>query len=368
MRPMPDTYYIIPREKHDDLVGKAYLARGYTAEEAAAGARSCASAAYYGIHTHNAIKALHLDALLGSKAGRWNPGARIEKLPSRFAAAQVWDGHFKLGQAVAYEAMDTCMKLADQFGVGMVSVDNATHYLWGGGYVMEAALKGYIAYTNCTSATADVVPFGGCAPTLGTNPHSWAFPTQAAMGFPIVIDWATSIVAMGRVQQFRRENKPLPDNCAVDASGIPTTDPNKAVALLPFGGHKGYGLGLIDELYAAFIGGSLPEIRGTSRGGADEKHCSTFFFQAIHPEAVRGNNFVQGRTQMENVKAVLHDILGHGNGKCLLPGQRAARAGELSKKYGGLLFTAAEIGELSHIAREVNEPGWGPADFKSVQA
>ena len=364
---MPDTYYIIPREKHDGLVRKAYLARGYTAEEAAAGARFCAGAAYYGIRTHNAIKALHLDELFGSKVGRWKPGAQIEKLPSRFAAAQVWNGHFKLGQAVAYEAMDTCIKLAGQFGVGMVSVDNATHYLWGGGYVMEAALKGYIAYTNCTSATSEVVPFGGRAPTLGTNPHSWAFPTQAAVGFPIVVDWATSTVAMGRVQQLKRENKPLPVNCAVDADGVPTTDPNKAVALLPFGGHKGYGLGLIDELYAAFIGGSLPEIRGASRGGADEKRSSTFFFQVIHPEAVRGNNFAKGRSQMENVKAVLDDILGHGNEKCLLPGQPEARAGELSKKYGGLLFTAAEIEELSRLAREVNEPAWRPADFKSVQ-
>ena len=364
---MPDTFYIIPREKHDDLVQKAYLARGYIPDEASAGARFCASAAYYGIRTHNAIKALHLDELCGSKVGRWKPGAQIEKLPSRFAAAQVWNGHFKLGQAIAYEAMDTCIKLADQFGVGIVSVDNATHYLWGGGYVMDAALKGYIAYTNCTSATSEVVPFGGRAPTLGTNPHSWAFPTQAAIGFPIVVDWATSTVAMGRVQQLQRENKPLPLNCAVDADGIPTTDPNKAVALLPFGAHKGYGLGLIDELYAAFIGGSLPQIRGTSRGGPDEKRSPTFLFQVIHPDALCGNNFARGRTQMENIKAVLLDILGHGNEKCLLPGQPEARAGELSKKHGGLLFTAAEIEQLSHLAREVNDPPWRLSDFQSVQ-
>ena len=227
---MPETYYIIPKEKHDSLVTKAYRQRGYDAAEAAAGARFCASAAYYGIRTHNAIKALHLDELFGSKVGRWTPGAEIEKLPSRFAAAEIWNGHNKLGQAVAYEAMDTCMKLADKFGVGMVSVDNATHYLWGGGYVMDAALKGYLAYTNCTSATSEVVPFGGKTPTMGTNPHSWAFPTQDAIGFPIVIDWATSTVAMGRVQQFKREGKQLPPGCAVDAEGNPTTDPNKAVA------------------------------------------------------------------------------------------------------------------------------------------
>ncbi len=139
---MPETYFIIPAEKHDSLVTKAYRKRGYDAAEAAAGARFCASAAYYGIRTHNAIKALHLDELFGSKVGRWTPGAKIEKLPSRFAAAEIWNGHHKLGQAVAYEAMDTCMKLADKFGVGMVSVDNATHYLWGGGYVMDARAQG----------------------------------------------------------------------------------------------------------------------------------------------------------------------------------------------------------------------------------
>ncbi|HXF10464.1 MAG TPA: Ldh family oxidoreductase [Desulfuromonadaceae bacterium] len=364
---MPETYYIIPKEKHDSLVTKAYLKRGYDQAEAAAGARFCASAAYYGIRTHNAIKALHLDELFGSKVGRWTPGAKIEKLPSRFAASEIWNGHNKLGQAVAYEAMDTCMKLADKYGVGMVSVDNATHYLWGGGYVMDAALKGYIAYTNCTSATSEVVPFGGKTPTMGTNPHSWGFPTQDAIGFPIVIDWATSTVAMGRVQQFKREGKPLGEGWAVDKDGKPTTDAAKAVSLLPFGAHKGYGLGLIDELYAAYIGGGLPEIRGTSRGDAKEKRGSTFFFQIIHPEAMKGNDYARGRDQKSNVKAIIEDVLGHGNEKCMLPGQPEARWGELSKKNGGLLFTKAEIEELNHLAHEVGEPVFNLADFKSTQ-
>ena len=231
---MAETWFIVPAEKHDELVARAYLARGYSADEARDAARFCHSAARHGISTHNALKALHLDDLFGSKVGRWTPGAEVEQLPSRFAASEAWDGHNKLGQAVAYRAMERCMELADQYGVGMVSVDNATHYLWGGGYVIDAALKGYIAYTNCTSATSEVVPFGGKTPTMGTNPHSWGFPTQDAVGFPIVIDWATSTVAMGRVQQFAREGKELGPGWAVDAEGQPTTDPNKAVALLPF--------------------------------------------------------------------------------------------------------------------------------------
>src|SRR5512138_30237 len=154
------------------------------------------------------------------------------------------------------------MKLRDSYGVGMVSVDNAFHYLWGGGYVMEAAERGYIAYTNCTSALSEVVPFGGKFPTLGTNPHSWGFPTTAALGYPIVSDWATSVVAMGRVQALKREGKLLPPDAAVDAAGQPTTDPDKVAALLPFGGHKGYGMCLLNEIFGALIGGSLPTLRG----------------------------------------------------------------------------------------------------------
>ena len=76
-----------------------------------------------------------------------------------------WNANRKLGQAVALEAMDEAMRLADEFGAGTVAVDNAFHYLWGGGYVMGAAKRGYIAYTNCTASIAAVVPFGGKYPT-----------------------------------------------------------------------------------------------------------------------------------------------------------------------------------------------------------
>ncbi len=88
----------------------------------------------------------------------------------------------------------------------------AFHYLWGGGYVMDAAKRGYIAYTNCTSTLAEVVPFGGKFPTLGTNPHSWGFPTMDALGYPVVIDWATSEIAMGqgRTVQAREQKARVP--------------------------------------------------------------------------------------------------------------------------------------------------------------
>lgn len=372
---------IIPVDVHNDLVAAAYRHRGFSDDEAQQAARFCELAARHGIKTHNAIKALHLDHLFGS--GNTSnpgcvPGAMLEKLESRFDAAQKWNANRKLGQAVAFDAIEACEAMADKHGVGIVSVDHAFHYLWGGGYVMESAKRGYIAYTNCTAALAEVVPFGGVFPTLGTNPHSWGFPTTDAIGFPIVIDWATSTVAMGRVQQFKREGKPLPPGSAVDKDGNETTDPNAVVALKTFGAHKGYGLALINELVAGFIGGSLPTLRSrpdqaakASGGGSNEKTTPNFFFQVIHPEALDCGAFAAGRDQAKNIKAVIDDVMGHGNreprnaGKCILPGEIEHTAAQRSAEAGGLIFTDAEVGEFAQIAQEAGV-SFDASAFKAI--
>ena len=348
---MAETFHVVPVARHESLVRAAYLARGFAETEAVDAARLATAATRHGIRTHNAIKALDLDSHFGSKAGGCVPRATIRRLPSRFDACQTWDACKKLGQSVAWEAIETCIGLADVHGSGTVVVDNAFHYLWGGGYVMEAARRGYVAYTNCTASLAEVVPFGGVFPTLGTNPHSWGFPTMDAVGYPLVIDWATSVIAMGRVQQLKREGKMLPPDAAVDAGGRPTTDPAHAVSLLPFGAHKGYGLALLNEVVAALIGGSLPTIRSRAAVPGEKQGCAVFF-QVIHPEAISGGAFARGRSQAANVRAVLADILGHGNERCLLPGQVEAQAAAQSDRAGGLLFSRAEVEALDAIARE----------------
>ncbi|MFI5356531.1 MAG: lactate dehydrogenase, partial [Opitutales bacterium] len=113
----------------------------------------------------------------------------------------------------------------------------------------------------------------------------------------------------------------------------------------------GYGLSLVNEIMAAYIGGSLPTLR-TRRGDPDEKFTPTFYFQVIHPEALAGGAFARGRTQGENVGAVIADILGHGNEAVRLPGQAEAEAAARSEANGGLLFTAAELAELNLLAME----------------
>jgi L-2-hydroxycarboxylate dehydrogenase (NAD+) len=180
------------------------------------------------------------------------------------------------------------------------------------------------------------------------------------------MDWATSTVAMGRVQALKREGKSLPPGAAVDAAGNPTTDPNEVAALLPFGGHKGYGMSLLNEIFGGLIGGSLPTIRGRELKIPGDKNTPVFYFQIIHPDALSGGAFAHGRSQMENLKAVLDDIRGHGNDAAMLPGQLEADARKRSDAAGGLLFTPAEVAEFNEIAAELGLPTWDVSTLASA--
>src|SRR3954466_13684549 len=115
------TTFIMPVPMHNEIVASAYRHRGYSADEADAAARFSELTARHGIKTHNAIKALHLDDHFGSAAGGGKPGAEIEVLPSKYRAVARWNANRKLGQATGLAAMDACMKLADEYGVGVVT-------------------------------------------------------------------------------------------------------------------------------------------------------------------------------------------------------------------------------------------------------
>ncbi|MDP0491467.1 MAG: Ldh family oxidoreductase [Verrucomicrobiota bacterium JB023] len=345
----------VPRRKHDALVAAAFLRRGFQADEVAPAVFLCAEAARHGVRPHIALRALFTDHYFGSATGGCVPGAEVEVVPSRFPSSEVWNANKKFGPAVAYRAIDRAIELADKYGIGQIAVDNASPYLWGAGYVMAAAERGFIAYTQATSPLAEVAPFGGNRPTLGTNPHSWAFPTSPALGFPLLVDWITSNIDMHRVETARRTGKSLPPDSAIDANGQVTTDPHRVHALLPFGTHKGYGLSLINELLASFIGGSLPSLRSRLTENPKEKNTATFFFQVIHPEALSSSNFANGRSQLDNLKHVLADIL-RGNPDATIPGQLEADFRFRSDEADGLLFTRGEIDDFNKLAESLGQP------------
>ena len=122
---------------------------------------------------------------------------------------------------------------------------------------------------------------------------------------------------------------------------------------------------MINEIVGALIGGSLPTFRSREIPEG-EKRTPNFYFQVIHPDAMNAGASAKGRNQAENIKAVIADILGHGNEGCMLPGQIEAEAAAKTAEAGGLLFTEAEIGEFNQFSEECGLPTWELNDLKSA--
>lgn len=187
------------------------------------------------------------------EAGGFNaaPEMRVDRLGDSVARVDADDGP---GQSAAYRAMEEAMEMAEGTGVGMVSVTNSNHFGTAAYYTEQASAEGYIGLAT-TNVGPDVIPFGGANRFLGTNPISFSIPTDRE--FPVTLDMATSVVAMGKIQEVsRREDTDIPADWAVDENGKPTTDPHEAVAVRPLGGPKGYGLGVVVDVLCGLLSGS----------------------------------------------------------------------------------------------------------------
>ena len=142
-----------------------------------------------------------------------------------------------------------------------------------GTYGEQAAAAGMISvhFVNGVSGPPAVAPYGGSDARLSTNPVCITIPPARAGEAPLVLDFATSAIALGKCRVAFNAGRPVPDGALVDAKGQPTNDPGVLYrddprgALLSFGAHKGYGLALVCEILAgALLGGATawrPEMR-----------------------------------------------------------------------------------------------------------
>ena len=245
-------------------------------------ARTCAdvlvSADRMGIDSHgiNRLKPTYYDRI---KAGIQSPVTNLEIVRETHTTAVI-DGHHGMGHVIARRAMETCITKAREHGMAMVAVRNSTHYGIAGYYALMAAEEDMIGITG-TNARPAVAPTHGVENMLGTNPLTFAFPTDE--GFPFLLDAATSITQRGKIEVKARRGEPVPEGLVIDRHGKPMTDPDEILgalvrgeaSLLPLGGpdeetggHKGYGYSTVVEvLSSALQGGAfLRAITGVNVG------------------------------------------------------------------------------------------------------
>jgi hydroxycarboxylate dehydrogenase B len=183
---------------------------------------------------------------------------RVVRESSAFALI---DGKWGWGQVVGRQCMEIAISKASNTGVGAVSARQCGHVGRVGDYAAMAAKKGMAAIMllNTHGAGGFVAPWGGRDRRLSSNPIALAVP--CSRGGPVVVDISTSAIAVGKIKVARNSKRRLPENCIIDASGRPTTDPEEFFAspggaLLPFGGHKGYALSLLTDILAGAISGA----------------------------------------------------------------------------------------------------------------
>ncbi|MGA5688756.1 Ldh family oxidoreductase [Cytobacillus pseudoceanisediminis] len=184
----------------------------------------------------------------------------------------VIDGQGSLGVLASDFAMNAAIKRSNKYGIGIVGVKNSSHFGPAAYYTRKALHHHQIGFCT-TNGPAVMAPWGGKEALLSNNPFSYAIP--AGDEPPIVLDMACSVSARGRIRMMARENELLPEGWAITKDGEPTTDPREAVegTVLPFGGYKGYGIAVINEILSAALTGALFsfEVGGISKGPAESE-------------------------------------------------------------------------------------------------
>ncbi len=206
------------------------------------------------------------------------------------AASVISDAKFGFAQPAFAAGLDTAVAAARECGIASLSIAHSHTCTSLGFFTEQIAAHGLIAI-GMTNASPVVAPPGGNARVIGTNPIAMTVPGDD--GPRMHFDFSTSAVALGKITMAKAAGEAIPLGWAVDENGAPTTDPEAALkgALVSAGGYKGWGFGLMVELLAAGMTGSVNSLDVSGLKLPDGKpHDLGQFYILIDP-TTHGDHF-----------------------------------------------------------------------------
>lgn len=284
------------------------------------------------------------------KAGGNNPRPNI-RIIRQSACTALMDADNALGPVGGKQAMELAIEKAGSIGIGIVVIRNCNHYGPAGHYT-RMTLKHDMIGISMTNVLASMPPTGGVKARIGNNPYSISFPAQDEI--PVVVDGATSISSWGKLFLCAQKGEDLPAGCYVDSEGRPTVKPQDVLdggALLPFAGHKGYGIAVAIELLTGMLADAplahdIPHLYKK----LPEPGANTFFMGAI-----RIDNFVdpeQFKQRMDEwIRLIRSTRRAEGVERIWLPGEKefVTRCQRLTE---GIPLNAEMVNELRTLAEE----------------
>ena len=343
-----------------DLVRDIFAKSGCSAAEAERIGKYLVSANLTGHDSHGVVRVPRY--VQWKKAGVVVADRDVEIVTETPVLAVV-DGLHGFGQTVAPQAVAIGIEKCRKNGLSMVALRNAGHIGRVGDWAEMSAEAGFVSvhFVNASGSVL-VAPFGGTERRLSTAPFVVGVPRPGQM--PIILDFATSIVAEGKVLVASQGGKKLPDNALIDRDGQMGTDPHMLYgdytatgprdqskgkgAIRAFGDHKGSGLALMCEL----LGGSLTGMKATGGGakaGFRGNGMLSFYVdpKVVDPEAMFSDDVARYITYFKSAKPATP------GGEVLVPGEpeQRTRAQRLAEgiplpddTWASILATAREVG------------------------
>jgi len=235
------------------------------------------------------------------------------------------DGGNNVGYLAAFRGAEIAIEKAKAAGMALVGVNNS-YFSGRNAYYVEHIVKAGLVAIHTASARPHVLPPGGRAPALGTNPFCAGFPSREG---PVIYDIGTASVMWGEVLLMARLGHPLPDGTGFDAEGNPTHDAAKAAqgGVVPWGGHKGYGLSFTVQALGLLAGAALAKGDVLDYG---------FLFIAIDPAIMLGGEDLAAHMS-DMVRRIKATPRRPGAEEIRIPSERAFRERDMRRREGIVL-------------------------------
>lgn len=255
------------------------------------------------------------------RAGHLDVGSHARVIRDSGAVLLV-DGGMGFGQVVGREAVDLALERVKSTGVVAMGVRNCHHLGRIGAYGERCGRAGHVSihFVNVVGHAPRVAPWGGREGRMVTNPFCSVIPRVDAE--PMVLDMATSAVALGKVRVAWMKGEPVPEGALVDHEGLPTTDASVMFrepygSLGPFGAHKGYGLAVMCELLGGALAGEWTSQPANPRDNTIVNHMLMF---VLDPAAFGG--IEQFQSEVEAMTDYLQSTTpGTGFDRVRVPGE-----------------------------------------------
>ncbi|MBV7484086.1 Ldh family oxidoreductase [Bordetella sp. BOR01] len=284
-----------------DLGTRAFTGLGLPPDDAADVARVLVQADLFGLSTHglSRVESYGERLLVGGIQAR----ARVT-VQSPAPALRLVDGDNGVGPLVGMHALRAAMEAAKACGVGVAFARQSNHFGPISPYSLIAAQAGFASIIG-SNATTTIAPWGGSDARLGNSPLGFGVPNPD--GAPFLLDMAMSVVARAKIRNALKRGSAIPDTWATGRDGRPTTDAAAALDgfLLPIGGHKGYGLALMVDLFAGLLSNAayLTHVKSWVDAPDEPQNLGHFF---ILIDTARLGSAAWLAERMSDFAAILH--------------------------------------------------------------